>query len=867
MSNKLKPYTIIPPNLYVQRDADRQITSIINDMGRPGYVLVSRQMGKTNLLLNAKRRLESVDNIFVYVDLSNPFDNPRTCFENIIDIAIETHEDCFKQVAEKIYSKRKELIDGPAHKQHTSELRMLLNEVSGKIVIILDEIDALTKTPYSDQIFAQIRSIYFSRVNYPELEKLTYILSGVVEPTEIIKDPKISPFNIGQKIFLNDFSKEEFNKFIENAQINLSQDVLDRIFYWTSGNPRITWDLCSQIEKELESSELSSSTVDKIVKDLYLKSFDKPPIDNIREIVKNDKELRDAIIEIGYNKGKEVSDKVKNKLYLAGIINYGDDDIHIKNQIIKQSLNSDWIRSIAAEDKSLVKVALELFEKEKYQDSLIAFEKFLQDDDFEQAEKAICYYYMGYAAYRKSDFIKALEYLEKTDFDVSDDAKWYYRCLNLKGLTSYYNGGIEKSLDYFKDIISSGRKDDIYARALLNFGSISLKSDRIERQKDATEIFNSIIQEDATVNNKLSEELINELKSISYYNLAQISSSDNYEYAKSNFIEGIKLAKPSVKPSMILSLFSILKSDDEKRPLIDDLTELISTGKIVPTEQDPEKPIGLSFDLLKDIITLVFLDFFDTHFEKLKDSFNLLGNKTISNHLYDLAIYKIKTDKNWDIAKRIFEKLHANFENSIFEFDENTKYKVLKLLAYSNDIRTFENYYIEYSNMFQIKTYEPIDNVDIEIFSKLIHRLTERGEHLNALQKVQIINKKKDGLHDNNSVNFLLINHLELNLYNLLNHRFPAILKAREIISMFENGNISKQNVSILGSDALETIKQNAENTISPSNSKTLPKKSEQTMKDNDFVKVKFSDGKIFTVKFRKVKQDLELGKCIIVKE
>jgi len=213
MPKVLKPYTIIPSELYVQRDADRQIKNIISDMGRPGYVLVSRQMGKTNLLLNAKRKLETPDDVFVYVDLSNPFENARTCFENIIDTAVETNLEKFEDVYRTILDRRKALFETPPHKQHTNELRSLLKSISGKLVIILDEIDALTKTNYSDQIFAQIRSIYFSRVNFKELEKLTYILSGVIEPTEIIKDPKISPFNIGQKIFLNDLIEVSLNNF------------------------------------------------------------------------------------------------------------------------------------------------------------------------------------------------------------------------------------------------------------------------------------------------------------------------------------------------------------------------------------------------------------------------------------------------------------------------------------------------------------------------------------------------------------------------------------------------------------------------------------------------------------------------------
>ena len=130
--------------------------NIISDMGRPGYVLVSRQMGKTNLLLNAKRKLETFDDVFVYVGVSNPFDDPKSCFENIVDTAIEANPTKFSKFAKAIFDRRNEFIETPPHKQHTNELRLLLNAIPGKLVIILDEIDALTKTKYSDQIFAQI---------------------------------------------------------------------------------------------------------------------------------------------------------------------------------------------------------------------------------------------------------------------------------------------------------------------------------------------------------------------------------------------------------------------------------------------------------------------------------------------------------------------------------------------------------------------------------------------------------------------------------------------------------------------------------------------------------------------------------------
>ena len=64
--NNLKSCTIVPDDYYVERSADRQIQSIIDDMERPGYVLVARQMGKTNLLLHTKKVMQ-MSRIYSYI--------------------------------------------------------------------------------------------------------------------------------------------------------------------------------------------------------------------------------------------------------------------------------------------------------------------------------------------------------------------------------------------------------------------------------------------------------------------------------------------------------------------------------------------------------------------------------------------------------------------------------------------------------------------------------------------------------------------------------------------------------------------------------------------------------------------------------
>lgn len=866
MPKILKPYTIIPLDLYVQRDADRQVKNIIHDMGRPGYVLVSRQMGKTNLLLNAKRKLETPDDVFVYVDLSNPFESAKSCFENIVDTAIETNLEKFDAVAKVIQDRRKELRDTPPHKQHTNELRLLINAIEGKLVIILDEIDALTKTQYSDQIFAQIRSIYFSRVNFKELEKLTYILSGVIEPNEIIKDPKISPFNIGQKIFLNDFNREEFEQFITNSKLLLSQEIRDRIFYWTSGNPRMTWDVCSEVENRLKTKELTSDAIDKIVNQIYLTTFDKPPIDNIRELVSKDREIRNSIVEIEYKKGKEVSDKIKNKLYLSGIVNYDENDIHIKNEIIKQSLNLEWIKSLEEEDKGLVRIAIEQFEKENYIEALNTFERFLSENNFEEADKSLCYYYMGYASYRNSDFAKAIQYLSKTQFDVEEDGKWYFRMLNLKGLANYYHGQIEESLACFKNVMDSGRKDEIYVRALLNFGSISLKSDKLNHRDEAIKIFNEIIDESGFKKEKLKEHFIKELKSIAHYNLAQIQNSNgDFINATTNYKQAIQLGKANTKPAIILALLEITETKEDKHDLLNQLIDLIGDGKIKPIENDPEKPIDFSFDELRNIAINTFLNYNDTLFNKLKPHLSLLGEKSIPKHLYDLAIFSINKNKDWETAIKLLNGVYDNFENIEFAIDNETKYNTLKLLAYFTRTQESTGKHTEYLNLFAKERLAMVDYLDMEIFANLIYSLSERKKYQEALKYVNLINSLRPSVPEGNLINYLVIYHLELNIYFYLNNRQKAVQKAEEIILLANDEKVKLQNSNLLGETGLEVIRQNAESILNPTARVQTPVKTAKTYSRNQVIKVRYKDGTTLETKFKKVENDLKTGACFIL--
>lgn len=426
MSKRLNPYTIIPQDLYVERAADRQVQKILEGMGRPGYVLVARQMGKTNLLLNAKRKFSSGRDLFVYLDLSNTFPDVRSFFRNVVDSIIEAAPEDVRALKSEIDGVRLSRVSAP-HKEHEWELRTIIQLLAGRLVVCLDEIDALTKVEYSDQVFSFIRSVYFSgRANFPELSSLTYLLSGVAEPSEIIKNRDISPFNIGEKIVLDDFSLPEFDALLSKANLQLSSDVLDHVYSWTSGHPRMTWDLCSNIEDASAAGVVDVAKVDQLVSEIYFGELGFPPVDQIKKQAQESKDIRDALISIHYGRGDAISDTIRTRLYLIGVSRLAPQGraVEFKNRVFEEALSEDFLRSIRDEGAvDAISVAQEYLSAHKYEEAIQCIEGYLRTEPNEPERTAYAKYLLGTAHFALRDYSASEVYLADALPHVADDSR------------------------------------------------------------------------------------------------------------------------------------------------------------------------------------------------------------------------------------------------------------------------------------------------------------------------------------------------------------------------------------------------------------------------------------------------------------
>jgi len=852
MNKKLVPNTIIPEELYVERSADIQLRDIIRDMGRPGYILVARQMGKTNLLINSKRKLEGINDIFAYIDLSNKFDTDRECFRNIIDIILDVNFDKLEEIGEAIYSKRDKR-NIVAHREHVSELRLILSAITGKLIINLDEIDSLTAADYSDKIFAQVRSVYFERVNYSEFERLSYILSGVAEPSDIIKDKSISPFNIGQKILLGDFNFEEFTSLVYKSGISLSQKVQERVFYWANGNPRLSWEVCSEIEnKIIEKIDVDEAVVDKIVKGLYTTNFDRPPVDHIRSLIQSDAELREGVLSIYYNRTDDLGDRVKNRLYLAGILSseYELGDIRIKNRIIEESLDMTWLLEInKLSNLSLVK-AEELFSNESYEKASEIYINIVDNTEFSETERLHSNYKLGVCYSKLGKDQKAIDSIKDNLFDKIGYRDIYIEQIYILGLSYLKLKKYEKAEQYFDEIIKE-KPNEFYFTSLISRAAILDKIDSAKYYDEIVELNNEVVSQSLT-----DKFVAPEAISGAYYNLGTLNESKDTQKSFDYYLKSYDASTNIYKLKPLISAFNI--KVDEFENLWPKILNVISSGDII--FDNGLEPYGMELTtyelagLINLTVELKRLDELTCLLESMRN-YCLSDKSNLSTILLEISIYLLNSGRT-NSAKFLLGyivKLERIYTSPSDCFLTN-KY----LLFIDGNHKTASEFFFK---GFQNYT-DSIDRIDVNLFETKILRLIEDKDFETAVKYCDlIINLEGLNRHD---IRVQLLTILVLKMRSLQKSD-DKLEHARELKVIVDKVKKDDLHLTYINEKTFESLKKEVSSTLISITPITQVIRRGYNFGRNELVKVKYEDGREQTKKYKHVKEQLKLGACVLV--
>jgi WD40 repeat protein len=344
---------------YVKRAADDALFEALT-AGKFCYVLNSRQMGKSSLCVRTMARLESAGTRTAFVDLTKIGGRNVTPEQWYAGLVVEVGR-ALGLRSEMLRAWQGDRDLSPMQRFFSALRDIALEKIVGPIAIFVDEIDSTRSLSFSaNEFFAGIRECYNRRVHDAAYKRLTFCLLGVAVPGDLMADVTTTPFNIGERIVLGDFTEAEATSLAAGLAPGLEdhgKEALHKILFWTSGHPFLTQSLAGTLASRNRNG---NHDVDGLVAEMLFQAKARETNINLADVgnrILNGYTDPDQISKYRADilsmydsilRGREVIDDESNRLAavlkLSGIVRVEDRRLKVRNRIYERVFDRAWVR-------------------------------------------------------------------------------------------------------------------------------------------------------------------------------------------------------------------------------------------------------------------------------------------------------------------------------------------------------------------------------------------------------------------------------------------------------------------------------------------------------------------------------------------
>ncbi|MCB9457020.1 MAG: AAA-like domain-containing protein [Anaerolineaceae bacterium] len=298
---------------YIERQGDRILKRELSTEGATIVIKAPRQVGKSSMLVHSIRYSEEIGKKVAILDFQSldTLSDPELFYQEFC-AAISERLGLENQVAEVWKRTRSNTRACTVYME-----QYVLSKLNMPLVLGIDETDRMFDCPFRSDFFGMLRSWHNSRGSGNEWRKLDMVLVISTEPYMLIENSAQSPFNVGEIIELEDFSKNDVEELNARHGNPFSIPELNELYKLTSGHPY----LVRQALYRVAVNEITASSI--LDETTYTRRDGGIFADHLRRYqsyFNEQRQLKQKMVEIIHQRNAYLSDNDFHRLNGAGLI-------------------------------------------------------------------------------------------------------------------------------------------------------------------------------------------------------------------------------------------------------------------------------------------------------------------------------------------------------------------------------------------------------------------------------------------------------------------------------------------------------------------------------------------------------------------